>query len=124
MILERCKDQKGSIEEFYQRLAAHSESREGAAAMLALIAKLRASSPADRMVWCLTSLHRLCLLSSGSATWWVIVAAADESDFLIEYRLPDSAAPWPDAYVRGEAKSVEEALRMTLIGMENSEGWS
>lgn len=125
MILERCKDQIGSIEKFYQKIAAESENGDAALAMLALIEKLRASPPEDRAVWCLTSLHRLCLLSSNSSDtkWYVDVAALNESTYFIEYRMPDGVAPWPEARVRGEAKSLDEALKMTLIGLEKSEGW-
>ena len=37
--------------------------------------------------------------------------------YRIEYLLPERHAPWPDAYVMGEARSDDEAVETILIGM-------
>lgn len=94
-------------------------------AMLALIARLR-SSPDDRRAYGLTSHAHLCLLAEDSyrSPWFVVITALDENNFIVEYRMPAHIAPWPNANVRGEARSVDEAVRMVLIAIEKSEGWT
>ncbi|MES2692920.1 MAG: hypothetical protein V4773_05560 [Verrucomicrobiota bacterium] len=123
MIIERCSDQKSqSLDEFYGYTG--KNSREMGAAMLDLLAALRASAD-ERRVWGLTSMLRLCLLSENTykSPWHVIVAALDHRNYFIEYRMPPRLAPWPEAHVRGEARSLDDALKMVLIAMDNSEGW-
>lgn len=127
MHLTRCQDQKRqTLEEFYTEPAQSAEpvSREGGEAMLDLLARLRAL-PDERRVYGLTSLYRLCLLAQDTwkSPWFVIVSALDKQNYHIEYLMPERDAPWPHAYVRGEARSEDEAVRMILIAMEKSEGW-
>jgi hypothetical protein len=92
--------------------------------MLALIAGLRAV-PDERRLWGLTSHERLCLLSENTSRspWYVIFVALDTDNVSVEYLMPSEDAPWPDAYVRGHASSVDDAVRMILIGMDRSGGW-
>ena len=128
MHLERCKDQPSkTLDEFYQEIAAQEQASgsEGGKAMLELIARLR-TLPDQRRIWGLTSHHRLCLLARNTAAspWYVIVAALDPMKYFIEYLMPPAIAPWPTAYVRGEADSEEEAVKMVITAMEMSNGWS
>jgi hypothetical protein len=37
--------------------------------------------------------------------------------------MPEKSAPWPGAYVKGEGRSLDDALKMVVIAMEKSEGW-
>lgn len=127
MHLVRCKDQKrATLEEFYGEAAASDDpvSRKGGAAMLDWIARLRAL-PDDRQVYGLTSHYHLCLLSQDTAAspWFVIIVASDERSYYIEYLMPEHEAPWPNAYVRGEARSMDDAVRMVVTAMERSGGW-
>jgi hypothetical protein len=127
MILERCRDQKSTtLDEFYGELAGGSShvTREGGAAMLKLIAALRAQHD-DRRVWGLTSNYRLCLLAEDTYTspWYVIVSALDQRNLFVEYLMPRRDAPWDRAYVKGEARSVDEAVHLVLIAMDRCEGW-
>lgn len=125
--LERCKDQpSATLDEFYEKIAGHEShvDREGGRAMLALITRLRGLSD-DRRVWGLTSLYRLCLLAQDTyrSPWYVIVSALDRNNYFIEYLMPPALAPWPAAYVRGEAGSEDEAVQMILSALDRSEGW-
>ncbi len=125
MHLTRCHDQKSkTLDEFYGEMSQSDKpvTREGGKAMLALMARLRAL-PNERRVYGLTSHYRLCLLAQDSAetSWFVIVAALDARNFFVEYLMPECVAPWPHAYVRGEARSEDEAVQMILTGMEKSE---
>jgi hypothetical protein len=128
MHLTRCKDQKSAtIDEFYTEVSEHDNytSREGGKAMLDLIARLRAL-PDERRVFGLTSHDRLCFLAEDSyeSSWFVLVWALDKRNYFVEYRMPDNIAPWPQAFVRGEARSEDEAVRMIITAMEKSGGWS
>lgn len=124
MHLTRCQDQKRqTLEEFYTE-PSEPVTREGGQAMLALLARLRAL-PDERCVYGLTSLYRLCFLAEDTwkSPWFVIVAALDKRNYHIEYLMPERDAPWPRAYIRGEARSEDEAVQMILTAMERSEGW-
>ncbi len=126
--LTRCHDQKSkTLDEFYADLSVSEEpvTRQIGQTMLSLLSRLRAL-PAGRQVWGLTSHYRLALLASDS--WetpsFVTVVALDERNYFVEYLMPERIAPWPRAYVRGEARSEDEAVQMIQTGMEKSEGWS
>jgi hypothetical protein len=128
MIIERCSDQKSeSLDAFYAEKGERLDhvSREGGLAMLELVAALRSHTD-KRRVWGLTSHHRLCLLSKDTYTspWYVIVAALDRRNYFAEYLMPERTAPWAGAYVKGEARSLEDALSMVVKAMDQSEGWS
>jgi hypothetical protein len=127
MHLTRCQDQKSkTLDEFYTEISQSTErcSKAHGLAMLDLITRLRALRN-EHKVYGLTSHHRLCLLAEDahSSPWYVIVTPYDHTLYLVEYRLPPLLAPWPHAYVRGEAKSVDEAVSMILTAMAKSEGW-
>ncbi|TAK94548.1 MAG: hypothetical protein EPO07_16570 [Verrucomicrobia bacterium] len=127
MHLTRCKDQKSaSLDEFYKEVSEldNYTNREGGKAMLDLIARLRAL-PNERHVFGLTSHHRLCLLATDTyrSPWFVIISALDKRNYFVEYLMPEHIAPWPHAYVKGEASSEEAAIQMIVAAIEKSEGW-
>jgi hypothetical protein len=128
MHLSHCQDQKSqTLEEFYYEISQQDSvmSREGGAAMLGILARLR-GLPDERRVYGLTSHHRLCLLSEDTyrSPWFVIISALNNRNYYIEYLMPPHVAPWPHARVRGEAESEDQAVEMILTAMEMSEGWS
>lgn len=123
MNLIRSKDQpSATIEEFYSRI---SNPPELGPAMLSLIERLRAV-PEPVEVYGLTSHERLCLLpaDSSAASWPVIFIALDFRNYFVEYLVPEKLAPWPNAYMRGEAQSENQAVEMILTAMRNSGAWS
>jgi hypothetical protein len=127
MKLTGCRDQKSkSLDEFYNELSHSDEpvTHEAGRAMCALIERLRAL-PGQQSVYGLTSHHRLCLLAKDSSEtpWFIIIATLDTRNYFIEYLMPKRIAPWPGAYVRGEARSEDDAVQMIWTGMRNSEGW-
>ena len=127
MHLTRCQDQKSqTLDEFYTEVGQgdHPALREGGKAMLDLIARLRAL-PDERHVYGLTSHYRLCLLAQDTSRspWFVIISALDKRNYFVEYLMPERVAPWPQAYVRGEARSENDSVHMIITAMEKSEGW-
>jgi hypothetical protein len=126
--LTRCQDQHPeTLDDFYGDLARSENvvTRRSGETMLHLIKRLRAL-PNERRVYGLTSLSRLCLKAedTSDSSWSVIVSVLDERNYFIEYLMPDRLAPWPNAYVKGEAGSEDEAVQMILTAIERSEGWS
>lgn len=111
-----------TIEEFYLDIAIE-EAKVGEA-MLQLIEVIN-SIFKETVVWGLTSHYRLVLqtIDESRAEWYVIVASS-VGYYYFEYLLPASKQPWENAYVRGEAYSLEEAKRYLLIAMRESGGWS
>ena len=128
MHLTSCQDQKSkTLEEFFTEIREQENAvcREGGKAMLSIIARLRAL-PDERQLYGLTSHHRLCLLAQDTyrSPWLVIVSALDSRNYYIEYLMPEHVAPWPHAYVKGEAQSEDHAVQMIVTAIERSEGWS
>src|SRR5258706_5097327 len=116
MHLTRCQDHPSkTLDEFYAEVSRHDHpvEREGGKVMLDFIIRLRAL-PDERLVYGLTSHYRLCLLAEDNSRspWFVIISALDKRNYNVEYLMPERVAPWPHAYVRGEASSEEEAVQM------------
>lgn len=128
MHLTRCHEQKSkTLDDFYRDLGLSEDPVTGeiGRTMLSLIARLHILAD-ERQVWGLTSHCRLYFLSADSShsDWLVSVIASDSKSYFIEYQMPQDIAPWQRAYVKGEARSEDEAVQMILIAMEKSEGWS
>lgn len=128
MHLTRCQDQKRqTLEEFYGewRWTEDPDDHACGQVMLDLIERLRAL-PDERRVYGLTSHYHLWLLAEDTYTspWNVSFIAASKEHYAIEYRMPESEAPWPHAHIRGVATSEDEAVQMILTAMEKSGGWS
>jgi hypothetical protein len=126
MQLARCSEQRrNTLDQFYEEwIRPDGEIGVDGQAMLDLIAALRASSD-PRTAWGLTSHATLCLLSrdTGESPWYVRVIAPGHGRYVIEYLMPAASAPWPDAYVRGDAGTVDEAVAMIRTAMDRCEGW-
>jgi hypothetical protein len=75
-------------------------------------------------IWCLTSHRRLVLMNTDDwqSNWFVIIAVSS-SEFYFEYLIPTEVSPWKNAYVKGVAKSLEEAKIYLLTSMKESQGW-
>ena len=80
MQLERCTEQRDTLDAFYAEVVAHDAST--GQAMIDLIARLRDLDHPNR-VWGLTSHTRLCLLAAddSSTPWYVIASALDKRNY-------------------------------------------
>jgi len=80
----------------------------------------------ETKLWGLTSHFRLVLQSEDkwNAGWYIIVSCVGGKEYYFEYLLPDNKSPWPNAYVRGVAYSLNEAKNYLLIAMKETGGWT
>jgi hypothetical protein len=125
MVLERCSAQKSAtLDEFYGAIAKNPVGAQTGTAMLSLIARLRGLAWPER-AWGLTSHLHLVLLAEDddSSPWFIKAVALDPRNFLVEFLLPSGAAPWPRAYVKGEASSEDEALDYLETAFRLTDGW-
>ena len=126
MRIRRCGPAPESLEQFYrERSLATDHHRIGALETLSLLERL-AAHPDPCEVWALTSeMEGLCLLERDDPTIppRVIWMACDSRDYFIKFLMPPALAPWPDAYMEGQAHSEDEAFNMILTGMRQSQGW-
>ena len=125
MPIVRCSDQKHqSLEEFYLERLQEKKSSDMGKAMLSLIDSLN-SAFKQTTIFGLTSHYHLILLSQDSfkTDWYVSVVALDDKHYFIEYLIPEKIQPWPHAKVKGEARSLDDAMKYISIGMSESLGW-
>jgi hypothetical protein len=120
-----CQNER-TIEEFYRSLAQSDEPFRAAAgaAMADLLPEL-AEACRSLDAWALTSLDLLCLLAEDDyqTPAFVVVSAGGEGQYYVRYRMHSTEAPWPDAYVTGQAPSKGIALEMIRSAMHRSRGW-
>ncbi len=126
MTLRRCKDQNSqTIEEFYEFSATFKVGREGAKAMLRLLARLR-QNPDNWIVFGLTSHERLGLKAEDD--YWsrshVIIDALNDRNYKIDQAMPGGDQKRPEAWVHRTARSEDEAVEMILLAMKESGGWT
>lgn len=120
MKIIRCSCQNSqSLSDYYQEL--YPEDSPVMNEFLDLLEKT--SSPL--VVYGLTSHEDLVFQPSDeySPPWLVIVSIRQEQVFEVRYRLPMQSAPWPNAYVVGEAKGPKEAVDRVLVAMRLSGGF-
>jgi hypothetical protein len=127
MHVTRCSGQSPgeSLDEYYSAIARSDGSSDVGRAMLHLVDLLRAQ-PSDRRAFALAFPARLSLLASdaGQAPQFVILTRVGTVGYYVQYLLPERLAPWPAAYVGGEARSDRDVVQMVLTAMERSEGWT
>lgn len=114
-----------TLEEFYTDFfsGGHPSYQEAGKSMLQLISMINGMFP-ETTIWGLTSVARLVLQNedNGAGEWYVILASSVDT-FYIEYLLPESKRPWNNAYVHGEAQSLEQLRQYLLIAMQECGGW-
>jgi len=93
-------------------------------AMLLLIRALRAD-PAQLRAYAMTHMHQLRLraIDDAAGPEFVRVMASSEYSYFVEFLMPEDQAPWPHAWVKGEATSTEDAKNMVLTAMRLSGTW-
>lgn len=132
MPIARNSDQGGTLEEFYQEIAAREKQQyntlEGiiglGKATLHLLARINELFPTTQL-WGLTSLGHLVIQHADDwqTDWFIRITGGLLGEYQFEYLLPPDRRPWPGAYVRGEAPTLVDAERYLLIAMRECRGW-
>ena len=123
VILRECSCQPDeTLEEHFSSLDRKYVKGEGT---LALIRTLK-EYPDERVVYGLTQIDRLILLSQDDYTtpWWVIVTSHGAKDFEIDCRMPENQSPWKGARLIGKTKKLDRAVAMVVTAMTVSRGWN
>lgn len=72
-----------------------------------------------------TSHLRLCIQDRDEdhLNWVIIVASVGLDEYYFEYKVPECKSPWSNAWMRGTAKDLNEALIFLIKSMWESEVW-
>src|SRR5262245_14286288 len=122
MKLRRVPEQAHeTLEDTYRALGSDSGPHWAASSkmMLELIQLLSADPSTDE---CLvsTSHHYLLFHEKDNPALAKVVVSAWADKYKIEYEMPSTIAPWPDAHVVGYTASATEALKMIAIARVRS----
>jgi hypothetical protein len=123
VILRECSCQPDeTLEEHFSSLDRKYVNGRGT---LALIEGLRAF-PDDRIVYGLTQIDRLILLSQDDYTtpWWVLITSHGLKDYQVDCRMPGNQAPWRGAHITGKTDKIDRALEMVVRALTVSRGWN
>lgn len=126
MPLIKCSDQKQqTLEEFYTWLVPDKITTfaDLGTPMLKVL-KLLNETFKDTVIYGLTSHSSLILLSKDTyrSPWYVAINGLD-TEYYIEYLIPENKQPWPNAYVKGSTTSLDELKKYIIIAMTESKGW-
>lgn len=127
MPIRRNTDQKSkTLTEFYAELKNDSNivTKGVGTLMLNWIDKINTEFK-ETEIWGLTSHYHLILQNKNdytSKTYVILTTGMDE--YHIEYLIPNESEPWENAFVKGATKSLDKAMEMLKITMNNSKGWS
>lgn len=74
----------------------------------------------------MTSLYHLKLLAEDTyqSPWYISIISSGPENTWIDYMLPEQQQPWPNARVKGETASHDEAIKYIIIAMTESGGWA
>jgi hypothetical protein len=126
MPLVRCSDQKGqTLRDFYSDLAnSNDQTSSTIGRSMLLVVEFIDQAFLVTKIYGLTSLAKLVLLpENASRADWVVSIISNGNEFHVEYLIPESKRPWPNAMVKGETKFFEEFKRMIFIAMLESSRW-
>lgn len=126
MNIHRCSEQGSeSLDTFYDHFLTGPDPIKAhiARETLATLRLLRAQRPGTTAYLLTSHLGLLFLAEDRAGAESFVRLECMGPGFAIEYRMPEDLAPWPGAWVKGRARTAEEALEYTLIAMERSRGW-
>ena len=125
MPVKRSKSQQQqSLTEFYTENSDETINNSIGEVMLKWIDRLNSELP-DIEIWGLTSLYRLVLMATETYEGeWSVIIFGTENNYRVDYLIPkEENSPWQNAYITGTTTDFEEALKMSLIAIENSRAW-
>jgi len=124
MPIKRSFEQtKYTLEEFYSEREMAGDYTSVGEHMLAFLRTINELFPTTQLFG-LTSHYRLVIRSEDTlGSEWLIIVSAVAGWYYFEFLVPKEKAPWENAFVRGEAKSLDDAKKYLLIAMRECEGW-
>lgn len=115
-----------TLEEFYLDLSATSANAyiDVGKEMLLFIEMINQTFK-ETLLWGLTSHARLVIqnVDYWNADWLITVSNIGTKEYYFEYLVPENQQPWPNATVRGEARTLADAKKYLLIAMRECGGW-
>ena len=122
MKISRCEEQGSkSLKEYFLE----GKSQLGYSTV-EVIERLEAL-PDKRRLWGLTSVSQIKFFSTpkseDSRACLKLTAGYDDYPYRLSCRVPDSIAPWPNAYIAEEIENIDELIEKFLLGMDWSQGW-
>jgi hypothetical protein len=124
MPLHRIKCKLVTLDEELAALAAfpHPQFPTTGQRLRELVSRLDTDFPHTDL-WAFTSHGYLCLLPTPDLHYPEAIVISAYGDFLIEYHLPKTIAPWKDARVWGNARDLETLLSYIRIAIDRSQAW-
>ncbi len=113
------------LKEFYLEASKDDDftTKEIGKAMLMWIEGIEQALP-ELQIWGLTSHYKLVLMATETYHGdWSVIIIGQKGNYRVDYLIPKENAPWENAYVTGETTNFEEALKMTLTGIEKCGAW-
>jgi hypothetical protein len=124
MPLHRLKCKSVTLDEELAALAAFPDPQFPTTGqrLRELVSRLDTDFP-DTDLWAFTSLGYLLLLPTPDLPSPGAITISAYGDFVIEYPLPKTIAPWKDARVCGRARDLETLLSYIRIAIARSQAW-
>ncbi|GAB4030347.1 hypothetical protein [Spirosoma jeollabukense] len=115
-----------TVDEFYQEMASNSSPYyvKVSQHMREFVKMVNVAFPQTEL-WVMTSHDQLILMNRDDyeADKLIVIHHDGANHYHFEYKIPVSQQPWPDAYVKGYAGSLEEAQQRLIVCMHQSSGW-
>ena len=73
-----------------------------------------------------TSHQRLCIQDKDDnrLNWIIIISNVALTEYYFEYKVPKNKSPWDNAWMKGTASNLEEAIIYLVKSMSESEVWN
>jgi hypothetical protein len=126
-IIGNSDQSRRTLIEFYQELLGENNSfssKNIGATMLNFIEMVNSTFKSTTL-YGLTSHYNLIIQSEDSwkSQWYIRVYCFGDGKIQFEYKMPNIISPWEDAFVKGQANTIEEAKNYLIIAMTECGGW-
>lgn len=114
-----------SLEQYYEEVAVGDHHMAAAGVRMLNVIKLINEMFPETELKAATSLYRLCILSEDSTKldWCVVISNVVESEYYVEFQLPKSEEPWPQAFVKGTVSGFDNLKKYLIIAMSRTKVW-
>ena len=112
------------LEEFYKREEWEGGFKIIANNMLNLINLIDENFVETELI-ASTSHQRLCIQSKDDKVpeWLIIISNGGLNEYYLEYKVPEYKSPWKEAWMKGTAKDIYEAIIFLIKSMIETGNW-